>query len=204
MAEVCTCAFVCRCGSAHRRLCIQTVFCTQSAPHAVRALHTVGLVARGSVAVQPVPLSTHPIPAPPRPSLPTPAPGQAGQAAPAGRGAASGAGRLFRALARCPGPARQAARGRRRSQKEGLCRRPALGRAARRQGLGEGDAAGTAAGADPPPPPGRPQTPRLAGTSGRLAPPGAGGGRQQARGLPRAPAARPGRTRGGSGEGRGP
>lgn len=118
--------------------------------------------------------------------LPTPAPGPAGQAAPAGRGAASGAGRLFRALARCPGPARQAAPGRRRSQKEGLCRRPALGPAARRQGLGEGDAAGTAAGADPPPPPppGRPQTPRLAGTSGRLAPPGAGGGGRQARGAP--------------------
>lgn len=56
----------------------------------------------------------------------------------------------------------------------------------------------------PPPHPGRPQTPRLAGTSGRLAPPGAGGGRRQARGLPCAPAARPGRTRGGSGEGRGP
>lgn len=87
--------------------------------------------------------------------LATPLPGPAGQVAPAGRGAAGGAGRLFPALARCPGPARQAARGRRRSQREGLCRRPALGPAAGRQGPGEGDAAGAAAGANPPIPGGR-------------------------------------------------
>lgn len=131
-----------------------------------------------------------------RPDLATPLPGPAGQVAPAGRGAAGGEGRLFPALARCPGPARQAARGRRRSQREGLCRRPALGPAAGRQGPGEGDAAGAAAGANPPHP-GRPQTPRLAGTKGRLAPPGTGGGRR-----PRARAVRPGSTRGGAGEGR--
>lgn len=42
------------------------------------------------------------------PTSPLQRPG-AGQEAPPGRGAAGRAGRLFRALARCPGPARQAA-----------------------------------------------------------------------------------------------
>lgn len=44
-----------------------------------------------------------------------------------------------------------------------------------------GDAAGAAAGLDTPPStPGQPQTPRLAGTTGRLAPRGTGGGRWRA------------------------
>lgn len=134
-----------------------------------------------------------------RPDLPTPLPGPAGQVAPAGCGAADWAGRLFLALAQCPGPARQAAQGRRRSQREGLCRRPALGPAARRQGLGEGDAAGAAAGANPPHSPSRAAADTASGGLQReLAPPGTGGGRR-----PSARAARPVRTRGGTGEGRG-
>lgn len=54
-----------------------------------------------------------------------------------------------------------------------------------------------------PPPPGRPQTPRLAGTRGRLAPPGTGGGRRPVLGFPSARAVRPGRNHGGASEGRG-
>lgn len=45
-------------------------------------------------------------------------------------------------------------RRRRRSQREGVFRRPALSSAAGRLGLGEGDAAGAAAGGHPRPPPG--------------------------------------------------
>lgn len=56
--------------------------------------------------------------------------------------------------------------------------RPRPGR--RPPGPEGGDAAGAAAGLDTPSTPGQPQTPRLAGTTGRLAPRGTGGGRRRA------------------------
>lgn len=126
--------------------------------------------------------------------------------APPGRGAGGRAGRLFRALAQCPSPARQAARGRRRSQKEGLCRRPALGPAARRQGLGGGRRRRSRRQRGPPHPscPGGRRHRAWRATEGgwhRRALEGVDGRRW---GLPSAQTARPGRTRGSAGEGRGP
>jgi hypothetical protein len=142
-------------------------------------------------------LSTHP-------GLAPRGPGRADQAAPPGRGAGGWAGRLFRALAQCPGPARQAARGRRRSQKEGLCRRPALGPAARRQELGGGRRRRDSRRRGPPTPPrgGRRHRAWRAPEGGwhRGAPEGVG---SQRRGLRSAQAARPGRTGGAAGEGLG-
>lgn len=94
-------------------------------------------------------------------------------------------------LAQRPGPARQAARGRRRSQKEGLCRRPALGPAARRQGL---------RGETPLGPPPAWTPPLYAGAAADTAPGGhhreAGTAGHRRGSVAGAEAERPGRTRG--------
>lgn len=133
-----------------------------------RGLNRGRIACRLQPPCSPVQLSTHRAPKAAPPLLPCSVPGQVrrlhpGVGRPAGQGGYSGRWHGARALrARRP-------RRRRRSQKEGLCRRPAFGAG------GQGDAAGAAAGSDPPA--GRPQTPRLAGTRGRLAPPCTGGGR---------------------------
>lgn len=109
--EVCACALARRCESAHGGLFRQcSAHRRRPHPAPVRGLHTVGLAAGGSVAVRPVLLSTHPVPAPPRPGCPLPRPArqvrrlQRGVGRPAGQGDYSGRWRGARALrARPPG-----------------------------------------------------------------------------------------------------
>lgn len=180
-------------GAAHSRRCAHTGVRHGGRPRPAEELLSAGLAARGRWRCGPVPLSTRWVPAPRGPASPPPRPAGQVRRLRRGREAIPGAGAA-------PGPCAPG-----RPEKAPLTKggsvqtpRPRPGRpppgaggGRRRRGRRRRE----------PPPPGRPQTPRLAGTRGRLAPPGTGGGRGPTRGAPRARAAGEGRDlrRGGLG-----